>query len=123
MKSKINFEVHFKSLTAVNGLLYDFKLAQTDIFEWKAHIVRSVNQEAAKQDQLRTISTNPNYALVIMDWAMKFLQLKYRDKQLDWFGKRGSSWHISTVITRNPNLEGRPELWPYARLFYACQQD
>ena len=54
---------------------------------------------------------------------MKFLQLKYRDKQSDWFGKRGLSWHISTVITRNLNLEGRPELWPYAHLFYACQQD
>ena len=64
--SKANFEVHFKSLTAVNSLLYDFKLAQTDIFEWKAHIVRSVNQEAAKQDQLKTISTKPNCALVIM---------------------------------------------------------
>ena len=101
----------------MNGLLYDFKLAQTDIFEWKAHIVRSVNQEAAKQDQLKTISTNPNCALVIMDWAMKFLQLKYRDKQSDWFGKRGLSWHIPTVITRNPNLEGRLELWPYAHLF------
>ena len=98
MKSKTNFEVHFKSLTEVNGLLYDFKLAQTDIFEWKAHIVRSVNQEAAKQDQLKTISTNQNCALVIMDWAMKFLQLKYREKQSDWFGKRGLSWHISTVI-------------------------
>ena len=43
-----------------DDLLYDFKLAQTDIFEWKVHIVRSVNQEAAKQDQLKTISTYPN---------------------------------------------------------------
>ena len=46
-------------------LLYDFKLAQTDIFEWKVHIVRYVNQEITKQDQLKTISTNPNCALVI----------------------------------------------------------
>ena len=107
----------------MDGLLYDFKLAQTDIFEWKSHIVRSVNQEAAKQDQLKTISTNQNCALVIMDWAMKFLQLKYREKQSDWFGKRGLSWHISTVITRDPNLEGRLELWSYAHLFYACRQD
>ena len=74
MKSKTNFEVHFKSLTEVNGLLYDFKLAQTDIFEWKAHIVRSVNQEAAKQDQLKTISTNPNCALVIMDFSLNIVR-------------------------------------------------
>ncbi|PFX16270.1 hypothetical protein AWC38_SpisGene19477 [Stylophora pistillata] len=31
-----------------DDLLYDFKLAITDILEWKAHIVRSINQEAAK---------------------------------------------------------------------------
>ena len=54
---------------------------------------------------------------------MKFLQLKYREKQSDWFGKRGLSWHISTVITRDPNLEGRLELRSYAHLFDACQQD
>nr|XP_058964126.1 probable E3 ubiquitin-protein ligase bre1 [Pocillopora verrucosa] len=58
-----------------------------------------------------------------MDWAMKFLQLKYREKRSDLFGKRGSSWHISTVITRNPNLEGRLELRSYAHLFDTCQQD
>ena len=54
---------------------------------------------------------------------MKFLQLKYREKQSDWFGKRGLSWHISTVITRDPNLEGRLELRSYAHMFDACQQD
>ena len=54
---------------------------------------------------------------------MNLLQLKYREKQSDWFGKRGLSWHISTVITRDPNLEGRLELRSYAHLFDACQQD
>ena len=54
---------------------------------------------------------------------MKFLQLKYHEKRSDLFGKRGLSWHISTVITRDPNLEGRLELRSYAHLFDACQQD
>ena len=54
---------------------------------------------------------------------MKFLQLKYREKRSDLFGKRGLGWHISTVITRDPNLEGRLELRSYAHLFDACQQD
>ena len=26
--------------------------------------------------------------LVVIDWAMKFLQMRYREKQSDWFGKR-----------------------------------
>lgn len=49
-----------------DDLLYDFKLAKTDISQWKAHIVRSINQEAAKQDQLKMISTSQDCALVIM---------------------------------------------------------
>ena len=75
-------------------LLHDFKQVRTDILQWKAHIIRSVNQEAAEQDQLNMIAENPCSALVVMDWAMKFLQLKYREKQSDCYGKRGLSWHL-----------------------------
>ena len=70
----------------------------TNIFHWKAHSIRSVNQEAAKQDQLKVIAYNPELALLLMDWAMKFNQLRYREKQSDWYGKRGvlSCWAHST---------------------------
>ena len=54
-----------------------------------------MNQEAAKQDQLKMIAYNPESALLIMDWAMKFIQLRYREKQSDWYRKRGLSRHIS----------------------------
>ena len=47
--------------------MYDFMQARTDILQWKAHILRSVNQEAAKQNQLGMITNNPNYALIVMD--------------------------------------------------------
>ena len=104
-------------------LIYDFKQARTDIFQWKAHIVRSVNQEAAKQDQLKTIANNPESVLVVMGWAMKFLQIRYREKQSDWYGKRGFSWHISTVISSDPEEAGSLELQSYAHLFDTCQQD
>ena len=100
-----------------DDLIYDFMQARTDILQWKAHILRSINQEAAKQDQLEMITTNPNYALIVMDWAMKFLQLKYREKQSDWYGKRGLSWHISTVISSDPDKAGSLELQSYAHLF------
>ena len=104
-------------------LLHDFNEARTDILQWKAHIIRSVNQEAAKQDQLNIIAENPYSALVVMDWAMKFLQLKYREKQSDWYVKRGLSWHISTVISSDPDKAGSLELQSYAHLFNTCQQD
>ena len=106
-----------------DDLIYDLMQARTDILHWKAHILRSINQEAAKQDQLEIITNNPNYALIVMDWAMKFLQLRYREKQSDWYGKRGLSWHISTVISSDPNKPGSLELQSYAHLFDTCQQD
>ena len=58
-------------------LLYEFERAQADIYLWKAHILRSINQEEAKPDLLK--NKDPSEALIIMDWAMKFLQLKYRE--------------------------------------------
>ena len=93
---------------------------QADIYLWKAHILRSINQEEAKQDLLK--NKDASEALIIMDWAMKFLQFKYREKQSDWFGKRGLSWHVSTVISMDKN-SGDLELKTYAHLFDACQQD
>ena len=39
-----------------------------------------------------------NSVFILCDWAMKFLQVKYREKQTDWFGKRGLNWHINWHI-------------------------
>ena len=101
-------------------LLYDFDHAKSDILLWKAHVIRSINREEAKQDELR--SADDTSAILIMDWAMKFLQIRYREKQSDWFGKRGLSWHISTVITKNAGT-GKVELKSYAHIFHSCQRD
>ena len=41
----------------------------------KAHLLRSSNQEEAKQHILEKLDDNSS--LVIMDWAMKFLPVKW----------------------------------------------
>ena len=64
------------------------------------------------------IAYNPESALLVMDWAMKFKQLRYREKQSDCL-----SWHISTVICSDPEKAGSLELQSYAHLFDARQQD
>ena len=94
-------------------LVYDLEHARTDI-QWKAHILRSVNQDKAKQDIISNL--NDNSALVVMDWAMKFLEMKYREKQSDWFAKRGISWHVSTVILKQ-GASSDVEIQTYAHLF------
>ena len=79
-----------------------------------------MNQEKEKQDVIRNF--NDRSALVVMAWAMKFLQMKYREKQSDWFAKRGISWHVSTVIFKQ-DASIDVEVQTYAHLFDYCQQD
>ena len=92
-------------------LLDDFEKARTDIIQRKAHVLRSVNQHKAKQAFIRNL--NESTVLVVMDWAMKFLQMKYREKQSDWYAKRGISWHVSTVIFKQEE-SGDMEVQTYA---------
>ena len=101
-------------------LVHDLEQARTDILQWKAHILRSVNQDKAKQDIISNL--NDSSALGVMDWAMKFLQMKYKERQSDWFAKRGISWHVSTVIFKQ-GASSDEEIQTYAHLFDYCQQD
>ena len=57
-----------------------------------------------------------------MDWAMKFLQIRYREKRSEWFGKRGLSWHISSFVFRNP-VTKLLEVESYAHFFDTCTHD
>jgi hypothetical protein len=52
------------------NLLYDLRQASEDVFWWKAHILRSVNQDKAKEDMIKRLDENT--VLIVMDWAMKF---------------------------------------------------
>ena len=68
-------------------LLYYAKQAQDMVLQWKAHILRAENQDQAKQNVLKSLQSDS--ILVLMDWAMKFNQMRYREKQAEWYGKRG----------------------------------
>ncbi len=52
---------------------------------------------------------------------MKFLRLRYREKQSDWFAKRGLSWHVSSVIHRDKNQDY--VIKSYVQHFDSCTQD
>ena len=103
-----------------DDLIYDFEMSKNKIFAWKCHILRGINQEYAKQDALRNLDSNS--ALIVTDWAMKFVQLRYREKQSDWYAKRGMSWHVSSVVTRDSKTE-KIIVLSYAHLLDSCSQD
>jgi hypothetical protein len=110
----------FYSKDQQGDLLYDVEKATESIFQWKAHIIRTVNQGCAKQDILTKLDSSS--CLIVMDWAMKFLQLRFREKQTDWYGKRGLSWHISSVVSSN-ETSGTLDVTSYAHLINRCTQD
>ena len=47
------------------------------IKDWKAHLLRSINQDEAKHDILNQLDENA--LLLVSDWAMKYLPRKYRE--------------------------------------------
>ena len=100
---------HKSSLRSKNG-----------IFLWKSHALRSVNQESAKREALQSLDSQP--VLFVIDWAMKFLQMKYREKQSEWFAKRDLSWHISSVISKDQETQ-KAKVLSYAHLLDSCCQD
>ncbi len=102
-------------------LLHDWKKSKESIYNWKSHILRSIHQESAKQSVLHNLK--PTEALIILDWAMKFQQMKFREKQSDWYGKRGLSWHISTIVLKPEESSKNVEVQTYAHLFDKCTQD
>ena len=98
---------------------YDFKQAKVNVYNWKAHIMRAENQEEGKQDVLKKLDNHT--VLILMDWAMKFNKMKYREKQSEWFAKRGINWHVSSVVTRGSDDDFRVSY--FAHLFNSCTQD
>ena len=80
--------------------------------------MRAQNQDQSKQNVL--LSLQENEVFVIVAWAMKLIQIKFREKQSEWFGKWGIIWHISSVITKQADTL---KITSYAHLFNSCSQD
>ncbi|XP_063409537.1 uncharacterized protein LOC134692858 [Mytilus trossulus] len=76
----------------------NFQDALQKINDWKAHIARNVNQDLFRTQKLDNLKRFEG--VLVMDWAMKFLPMRYREKQTDWFGQRGKHWHVSVCIYR-----------------------
>lgn len=102
-------------------LKFEYKESVRNIKAWKAHLLRSINQEEAKQYAMQQL--NKDTCLVIMDWAMKFLPVQFREQMSDFFGKRGRSWHISAVITTAAGTERKYEVVCFVHILNSCNQD
>ena len=102
-------ETNFPSDDDKDEAVFMFQTAKSAIYAWKSHILRSTNQDQARLD-----------ALIVNDWAMKFLPQRYRESQADWFGRREISWHISIVHRR---LGGVFQWQGFIHIVQSCKQD
>ena len=56
--------------------------------QWKSHIlIRTVNQHEGEKVYYQMCP-------LIEDWAMKFLQLSFREKRSEFYGKCGIYWRV-----------------------------
>lgn len=76
----------------------DLSRCSATIQNWKRHQLRSVQQDRARDYVLEQLDDCSVF--IVMDWAMKWLETKYREKQSDWFGKKGLPWHLMVIIRK-----------------------
>ena len=70
----------FYSQDHKEDLLYDAAQAQEMVLQWKAHILRAENQDLVKMDAV--LSVQDDTAFILMDWAMKFTQMRYQEETI-----------------------------------------
>ena len=73
------------------------------IYAWKRHLLRAVHQDRARQEVLDEVDSSKIF--ITQDFAMKFLPRRFKETQMEWFGKRGISWHISHCVRRTSSNE------------------
>ncbi|CAC5417586.1 unnamed protein product [Mytilus coruscus] len=90
-----------------------------NVKQWKAHQLRTKNQDEARLKLMESLE--PHKLLLVMDWAMKFLPMHYREKQSDFFGQKGLNWHVSVAIVKPENTTLQHKT--YVHLFDGVRQD
>ena len=80
--NKLRSNRHFSYTQDIKEeLIHDYEEAKDRINKWKAHILHSINQEKAKQQILENMDETS--VLLVIDWTMKFQQIRFREKQSD----------------------------------------
>ena len=92
--------------------------ASEAIAAWKAHQLRSINQDRARLEVLEFL--DPTCVLIVQDFAMKFIPAQYREAQSHFFGKRGISWHVSVCLRK---VSGKLESQTFIHIFQSGLQD
>lgn len=109
---------NFESEDDKDEAVFLVQKASEAIAAWKAHQLRSVNQDRARLEVLEFL--DPSCVLIVQDFAMKFIPAQYREAQSHFFGKRGISWHVSVCLRK---VSGKLESQTFIHIIQSGLQD
>ena len=111
-----------QSQREVWGLWEEFSWRNKRRYFWVhseiGNILRAENQDQYKRQIVDTLKRDETF--IIVDLTMKFIAMKFREKQAEWFAKRRINWHVSSVVVRQE--ESLKVTW-YVHLLNSCEQD
>lgn len=88
-------------------------------FHYIGHQARLCNEADLQVWVAAHLRENPHVIAIDVDWAMKFLSLRYREKMSDFFGKRGIAWFGGRVMWYDP----AKDLIQYYFVHQICEND
>jgi hypothetical protein len=102
----------------VEEFKYDCELNIKMVLEFMRHILRADKQDDAKIYAMKLLSNTT--AFWLKDWAQKILPQSFREKQSDYFGKKGMSLHIDTFYSKKDDSLIKQV---YYTAIFRCDQD
>ncbi|PXF42201.1 hypothetical protein BWQ96_08069 [Gracilariopsis chorda] len=83
-----------------NDALCGLRNIRQRFFLYDAHLHRVFAHQNALETVCEEIVTQKRHyhALLLANYKMKFESLCYREKNIDFFGKKGISWHVTVVF-------------------------
>lgn len=72
-----------------------------NLYEYRRHVAQKEDEAAFDKDFYRDL--DEDVAIIIMDYKMKILSSYFREKQVDWFSKRGFSCLGAMIIFGSPD--------------------
>ncbi len=110
--------VVFHSEDEKNDMLHDVDISFEAILAWKCHLLRAVHQGKAREQALEEWLSDHTKVFITQDFAMKFLPRRFKETQVEWFGKRGITWHISYCVRKLLEAEKQFEITVYSHIFH-----
>ena len=70
-----------------------FDYLASNYWHYIGHQYRLIHEDYRRKFQEEECKNDPSRIMVVADFAMKFLPLRYRESMSEWFGKKGITWH------------------------------